>query len=255
MSSDSSLNADLLEKMPVLGLILRAMIGICVGVLIVFILVILSIWIRFKRKTRKIYKSMPVLQIPSVTKEIPVDIVGNQFSNQILQDNEGSTRHNDRAGSGFRLPESSHLSWGHSFTLRDLELTTSHLSNDNVLGEGGYGVVYCGRLINGQEEKEFIVEVEVIGHVRHKNLVRHLGYCIEGIHRMLVHEYVNNGNLEQWLLGAMHQRSILSWEKRMKVILGTVKALSYLYEAIEPKVVSIRVLTISIFLLKILINR
>ncbi|KAG6499391.1 hypothetical protein ZIOFF_039165 [Zingiber officinale] len=135
------------------------------------------------------------------------------------------------------------------------KLTTSHLSNDNVLGEGGYGVVYCGRLINGQEEKEFIVEVEAIGHVRHKNLVRLLEYCIEEIHRMLVYEYVNNGNLEQWLQGAMHQRSILSWEKRMKVILGTAKALSYLYEAIEPKVVSIRVLTISIFLLKILINR
>jgi serine/threonine protein kinase len=121
---------------------------------------------------------------------------------------------------------------------------------DNVLGEGGYGVVYRGQLVNGtpvavkklfnnlgQAEKEFSVEVEAIGHVRHKNLVRLLGYCIEGTHRMLVYEYVNNGNLEQWLHGAMRQHGYLTWEARMKILLGTAKALAYLHEAIEPKVV------------------
>ncbi|OVA13533.1 Protein kinase domain [Macleaya cordata] len=148
------------------------------------------------------------------------------------------------------LPEFSHLGWGHWFTLRDLELATDHFSKENVLGEGGYGVVYRGHLINGtpvgvkkllnnlgQAEKEFRVEVEAIGHVRHKNLVRLLGYCIEGTHRMLVYEYVNNGNLEQWLHGAMRQHGYLTWEARMKVLLGTAKALAYLHEAIEPKVV------------------
>ncbi|RWW13875.1 hypothetical protein GW17_00022390, partial [Ensete ventricosum] len=69
----------------------------------------------------------------------------------------------------------SYLGWGHWFTLRDLEIATSRFSKDNVLGEGGYGVVYRGQLIN-----EFRVEVEAIGHVRHKNLVRLLGYCVEG---------------------------------------------------------------------------
>ncbi|XP_020098593.1 probable receptor-like protein kinase At2g42960 [Ananas comosus] len=148
------------------------------------------------------------------------------------------------------LPEFSHLGWGHWFTLRDLEYATNRFSKENVLGEGGYGVVYRGRLINGTEvavkkilnnlgqaEKEFRVEVEAIGHVRHKNLVRLLGYCVEGVNRMLVYEYVNNGNLEQWLHGAMRQRGVLTWENRMKVILGTAKALAYLHEAIEPKVV------------------
>ncbi|KAI7756982.1 hypothetical protein M8C21_025205 [Ambrosia artemisiifolia] len=148
------------------------------------------------------------------------------------------------------LPEFSHLGWGHWFTLRDLETATNRFSKDNVVGEGGYGVVYRGQLVNGspvaikkilnnvgQAEKEFRVEVEAIGHVRHKNLVRLLGYCIEGTHRLLVYEYVNNGNLEQWLHGAMRQHGYLTWEARMKVILGTAKALSYLHEAIEPKVV------------------
>ncbi|KAF5206295.1 Kinase family protein [Thalictrum thalictroides] len=148
------------------------------------------------------------------------------------------------------LPEFSHLGWGHWFTLRDLELATNRFSKENVLGEGGYGVVYRGHLINGtpvavkkllnnlgQAEKEFRVEVEAIGHVRHKNLVRLLGYCVEGTHRMLVYEYVNNANLEQWLHGAMRQHGYLTWEARIKILLGTAKALAYLHEAIEPKVV------------------
>ncbi|KZV47393.1 putative receptor-like protein kinase [Dorcoceras hygrometricum] len=148
------------------------------------------------------------------------------------------------------LPEFSHLGWGHWFTLRDLELATDKFSKENIIGEGGYGVVYRGQLANGapvaikkllnnlgQAEKEFGVEVEAIGHVRHKNLVRLLGYCIEGTHRMLVYEYVNNGNLEQWLHGAMRHHGFLTWEARIKVLLGTAKALAYLHEAIEPKVV------------------
>lgn len=47
------------------------------------------------------------------------------------------------------LPEYSHLGWGHWFTLRDLELATNRFSKENVVGEGGYGVVYRGQLING----------------------------------------------------------------------------------------------------------
>ncbi|BAT86146.1 probable receptor-like protein kinase At5g18500 isoform X4 [Vigna umbellata] len=148
------------------------------------------------------------------------------------------------------LPEFSHLGWGHWFTLRDLELATNRFSKENVLGEGGYGVVYKGQLVNGtpvavkkilnnigQAEKEFRVEVEAIGHVRHKNLVRLLGFCVEGTHRMLVYEYVNNGNLEQWLHGGMRHHGYLTWEARIKILLGTAKALAYLHEAIEPKVV------------------
>ncbi|XAR49752.1 Non-specific serine/threonine protein kinase [Bertholletia excelsa] len=148
------------------------------------------------------------------------------------------------------LPEFSQLGWGHWFTLRDLEIATNRFSKENVIGEGGYGVVYQGHLINGspvavkkllnnlgQAEKEFRVEVEAIGHVRHKNLVRLLGYCIEGTHRLLVYEYVNNGNLEQWLHGALRQHGHLTWEARMNILLGTAKALAYLHEAIEPKVV------------------
>ncbi|KAF5740668.1 Serine/threonine-protein kinase [Tripterygium wilfordii] len=148
------------------------------------------------------------------------------------------------------VPEVSHLGWGHWYTLRELEDSTNGFADENVIGEGGYGIVYRGiledntqvaikNLLNnrGQAEKEFKVEVEAIGRVRHKNLVRLLGYCVEGAHRMLVYEYVDNGNLEQWLHGDVGPCSPLTWEIRMNITLGAAKGLAYLHEGLEPKVV------------------
>ncbi|XP_057523072.1 probable receptor-like protein kinase At2g42960 [Amaranthus tricolor] len=309
MSSDGSLSAKLSQKTG-LGIKLWVLIGLCVGLFIVFILCILSVWVACRKKSRRRLDRFSLPQIPNVPKDIRVDRIGVpnphehhdslslHVHDKSCDANSGkmlaylgrtkssdvdtisqcsSIHHHDRAYSSHSgedgsfgtipkhvpssygvvtaspligLPEISHLGWGHWFTLRDLEMATNKFSPDNIIGEGGYGVVYRGLLINGSEvavkrlvnnlgqaEKEFRVEVEAIGHVRHKNLVRLLGYCIEGVHRMLVYEYVNNGNLEQWLHGAMRQHGFLTWEARIKVLLGTAKALAYLHESIEPKVV------------------
>ncbi|XP_052203668.1 probable serine/threonine-protein kinase At1g01540 [Diospyros lotus] len=166
----------------------------------------------------------------------------------------GSSHGSGEARSGDQVampvPEVSHLGWGHWYTLRELEESTDGFADENVIGEGGYGIVYRGvlkdntrvavkNLLNnrGQAEKEFKVEVEAIGRVRHKNLVRLLGYCAEGAHRMLVYEYIDNGNLEQWLHGDVGPCSPLTWDIRMNIILGTAKGLTYLHEGLEPKVV------------------
>ncbi|GAV79361.1 Pkinase domain-containing protein [Cephalotus follicularis] len=161
----------------------------------------------------------------------------------------GETRSGDQ-GMVMAVPEVSHLGWGHWYTLRELDESTNGFADENVIGEGGYGIVYSGilqdntqvavkNLLNnrGQAEKEFKVEVEAIGRVRHKNLVRLLGYCAEGAHRMLVYEYVDNGNLEQWLHGDVGPKSPLTWEIRMNIMIGTAKGLTYLHEGLEPKVV------------------
>ncbi|GMH23237.1 hypothetical protein Nepgr_025080 [Nepenthes gracilis] len=151
---------------------------------------------------------------------------------------------------GMAGPEVSHLGWGHWYTLRELEVATDGFADEKVIGEGGYGIVYRGvledntqvavkNLLNnrGQAEREFKAEVEAIGRVRHKNLVRLLGYCAEGAHRMLVYEYVNNGNLEQWLHGDVGPCSPLTWDIRVNIIIGTAKGLAYLHDGLEPKVV------------------
>ncbi|OVA15652.1 Protein kinase domain [Macleaya cordata] len=148
------------------------------------------------------------------------------------------------------VAEVSHLGWGHWYSLRELEESTNGFADERVIGEGGYGIVYLGILENntrvaiknllnnrGQAEREFKVEVEAIGRVRHKNLVRLLGYCAEGAHRILVYEYLDNGNLDQWLHGDVGPYSPLTWESRMNIILGTAKGLTYLHEGLEPKVV------------------
>ncbi|CAD6260937.1 unnamed protein product [Miscanthus lutarioriparius] len=113
------------------------------------------------------------------------------------------------------VPEVSHLGWGHWYTLKELEDATCMFADEKVIGEGGYGIVYHGVLEGG-------VQVAV------KNLLNN---------RMLVYEYVNNGNLEQWLHGDVGPVSPLTWDIRMKIILGTAKGLMYLHEGLEPKVV------------------
>ncbi|RWW17363.1 hypothetical protein GW17_00018712 [Ensete ventricosum] len=165
----------------------------------------------------------------------------------------GETAGTPSSAGGGGPPEVSPLGWGRWYTLRELEEATGGLAEENVIGEGGYGIVYLGKLadnnlvaiknmlnsrcttppfflisifacssqrifsfslflfahfisclrfllfkvfvdtnernavdsfdIRGQAEKEFKVEVEAIGRVRHKNLVRLLGYCVEGAYR------------------------------------------------------------------------
>ncbi|XP_019097039.1 PREDICTED: probable receptor-like protein kinase At3g17420 [Camelina sativa] len=244
-----------------------------------FIVVLaISVWLSFRKKSKRSNATtLPVTQSPRLTeeiKEISVDHVSsnnNGTCHQTLDEKLGEDIENGDKFSGslekknsvspstpsttapsplLGLPEVSHIGWGHWFTLRDLQLATNHFHKENIIGDGGYGVVYHGTLTNkapvavkkllnnpGQADKDFRVEVEAIGHVRHKNLVRLLGYCVEGTHRMLVYEYMNNGNLEQWLHGDMSHKGHLTWEARIKVLVGTAKALSYLHEAIEPKVV------------------
>lgn len=142
------------------------------------------------------------------------------------------------------------IGWGQWYSLRELEVATDGFAKTNVIGEGGYGIVYRGvlsdnsvvavkNLLNkkGQAEKEFKVEVEAIGKVRHKNLVSLLGYCAEGAERMLVYAYLDNGNLEQWLRGDLGRSSPLPWDIRMKIAIGTAKGLAHLHEGLEPKVI------------------
>ncbi|KAL5788572.1 hypothetical protein ACOSP7_005521 [Xanthoceras sorbifolium] len=120
----------------------------------------------------------------------------------------------DDVSAGKSSDVSTDIGWGRWYSLRELDMATRGFAEENVIGEGGYGIVYKGvlpdgsvvavkNLLNnkGQAEKEFKVEVEAIGKVKHKNLVGLIGYCAEGAQRMLVYEYVDNGNLEQWLHG------------------------------------------------------
>ncbi|KAL8114125.1 hypothetical protein AgCh_021123 [Apium graveolens] len=268
---DASLvNNELSKQTSIFGMKLGVVIGIFVGAIIVLILFLLSLCITSRRRrktpTGKLETPVELKEIVhedhhhqrQLVPEIQIDIGKQEHRVTVFSDRQSSgesraTSGNDTAsygGSGSLLPEVSHLGWGRWYTLRELEAATNGLSDENVIGEGGYGIVYSGvltdntrvavkNLLNnrGQAEREFKVEVEVIGRVRHKNLVRLLGYCVEGAYRMLVYDYVDNGNLDQWLHGDVGEASPLTWDIRMNIILGTAKGLAYLHEGLEPKVV------------------
>nr|KJB09716.1 hypothetical protein B456_001G158500 [Gossypium raimondii] len=269
-------NTELSKPTSIFGLRLWVVIGILLGSLIVLTLFLLSLCLTTRRKSRRHQHLDPT---PPISKEIqeivhhppapdhhhaapPVPEIqvdlGKVEHRVVFSSGESrgptsaaaSVSETASFGSGSVGPEVSHLGWGRWYTLRELELATNGLCEENVIGEGGYGIVYSGVLTDGakvavknllnnrgQAEKEFKVEVEAIGRVRHKNLVRLLGYCVEGAYRMLVYEYVDNGNLEQWVHGDVGDVSPLTWEIRMNIIVGTAKGLAYLHEGLEPKVV------------------
>ncbi|KMZ72927.1 Protein kinase family protein [Zostera marina] len=145
------------------------------------------------------------------------------------------------------------IGWGRWYSLDELSVATQNFAIGNIVGEGGYGIVYRGvlsdssavavavkKLIDnnkGQAEKDFKVEVEIIGKVRHKNLVGLVGYCAQGTQRILLYEYIDNGNLEQWLHGKQSSSNPLTWDIRLKIATGTAKGLTYLHEGLEPKVI------------------
>ncbi|XXG59407.1 hypothetical protein AAC387_Pa04g1500 [Persea americana] len=119
---------------------------------------------------------------------------------------------------------------------------TENFSDSNKLGQGGFGDVYKGKLLEGQEvavkrlskssgqdQEEFKNEVLLIAKLQHRNLVRLLGYCIQEDERLLLYEYMPNKSLDFFLFDP-DRCKLLSWEKRHNIILGITKGLLYLHE-------------------------
>ncbi|XP_015614672.2 probable serine/threonine-protein kinase At1g01540 isoform X2 [Oryza sativa Japonica Group] len=194
----------------------------------------------------------PPIEVIKAEQTAPLIMVeAARTSGETATSSGGSTRgwSTESGGSDAAEPEASRRGWGRRYTRRELEEATNRFAAENVLGEGGYGVVYKGILRDntavaiknlhnnrGQAEKDFKVEVATIGRVRHKNLVSLLGYC-EGACRLLVYEYMENSNLDKWLHHGDDEISPLTWDMRMHILLGTARGLAYLHEGLEPKIV------------------
>ncbi|PIA33921.1 hypothetical protein AQUCO_03900046v1 [Aquilegia coerulea] len=131
------------------------------------------------------------------------------------------------------------------FTYEDLKVATGSFLKK--LGQGGFGSVFEGTLVDGsnvavkcldgigQVKKSFLAEVETIGSIHHVNLVRLVGFCADKSHRLLVYEYMSNGSLEKWIFNRNNESS-LSWQTRRKIILDVAKGLTYLHEECRQKI-------------------
>ncbi|XP_030974402.1 G-type lectin S-receptor-like serine/threonine-protein kinase At4g27290 isoform X1 [Quercus lobata] len=128
------------------------------------------------------------------------------------------------------------------FTLATIVIATNNFSSYNKLGEGGFGLVYKGTLIDGKEIavkrlsqksrqglSEFKNEVILIAKLQHRNLVRLLGYCIEGDEKMLIYEFMPNGSLDSFIFDQTKAK-VLDWSMRFNIICGIARGLLYLHE-------------------------
>ncbi|XP_039140056.1 receptor-like serine/threonine-protein kinase SD1-8 isoform X2 [Dioscorea cayenensis subsp. rotundata] len=123
-----------------------------------------------------------------------------------------------------------------------LMVATHNFAMTNILGKGGFGLVYKGKLAEGREIAvkrlsknstqgidEFENEVTFIAKLQHRNLVRLLGYCIKGDEKILVYEYMPNGSLDACLFGK-EKGEHLDWQTRFHIIEGIARGLLYLHQ-------------------------
>ncbi|XP_020426277.1 putative receptor-like protein kinase At4g00960 [Prunus persica] len=135
------------------------------------------------------------------------------------------------------------------FDLGTIETATNKFSDNNKLGEGGFGAVFKGTLGNGQEiavkrlsksstqgVQEFQNEVVLVAKLQHRNLVRLLGFCLEGEETLLVYEYVSNKSLDHFLFEPT-KREQLNWLRRCIIIGGIARGILYLHEDSRLRVI------------------
>ncbi|XP_062086525.1 uncharacterized protein LOC133792634 [Humulus lupulus] len=127
------------------------------------------------------------------------------------------------------------------FDMHTISTATNNFSENNKLGEGGFGPVYKGLLEGGQEiavkrlsmcsgqgVDEFKNEIKLIAKLQHRNLVKIFGYCIHREDKLLIYEYMPNKSLDYFIFDERQSRLIL-WPKRFEIICGIAKGLLYLH--------------------------
>lgn len=145
------------------------------------------------------------------------------------------------------------------FGIQELERATDGFSQRNLIGRGGYGVVYKGVLGNGTQvavkkindidskgDEEFSNEVEIISNIKHRNLLPLRGCCVtsddsRGKQRFLVYDYMPNGSLDDHIFSDIDRISTkrvqpLSWPQRKSIILDVAKGLAYLHHGVKPAI-------------------
>ncbi|XP_028057012.1 G-type lectin S-receptor-like serine/threonine-protein kinase At4g27290 [Camellia sinensis] len=128
------------------------------------------------------------------------------------------------------------------FELATIANATKNFSEDNKIGEGGFGPVYKGILMEGQEIAvkrlsensrqgldEFKNEVIYIAKLQHRNLVKLLGCCIEVEEKLLIYEYMSNKSLDYFIFD-QKRSMLLDWPKRFNIIVGIARGLLYLHQ-------------------------
>ncbi|XP_048559368.1 receptor-like serine/threonine-protein kinase SD1-8 [Triticum urartu] len=131
-----------------------------------------------------------------------------------------------------------------SVNLSIIKDVTGNFSESNIIGQGGFSIIYKGLLPEGRMiavkrlkqsalttkgKKDFGREVEVMAGLRHGNLVRLLAYCNEGKERILIYEHMQNKSLNVYIFGIPKLRALLSWTRRLELLHGIAHGVAYLH--------------------------
>lgn len=195
--------------------------GICIAAVAVALLLAVFIYAGFYRKKKVkeavlVSLSPQIVQVPGSDSNKPVDATGSQGLKGITVDKSVD------------------------FSYEELAKATDDFSLANKIGQGGFGAVYYAELrgekaaikkMDMQASKEFFAELKVLTHVHHLNLVRLIGYCVDGS-LFLVYEYIENGNLSQHLRGS--EKDPLPWSTRVQIALDSARGLEYIHEHTVP---------------------
>ncbi|KAK8507730.1 hypothetical protein V6N12_074296 [Hibiscus sabdariffa] len=199
-----------------------AIAGISIAAVVVALLLAFGIYVKFFRKKKG------TTLLSTVSQDISAEVYGSKAaeSTAAVVASPGLT--------GITVEKSV------EFSYEELAQATDNFSMANKIGEGGFGAVYYAKLrgeeaaikkMDMQASKEFLAELNVLTHVHHLNLVRLIGYCVEGS-LFLVYEYIENGNLSQHLRGS--GRDPLPWSNRVQIALDSARGLEYIHEHTVP---------------------
>ncbi|MCL7047710.1 hypothetical protein MKW94_023867 [Papaver nudicaule] len=123
---------------------------------------------------------------------------------------------------------------------------------ETKLGQGGYGSVFEGKLTNGiqvavkildnlqgnNNGEEFVNEVATIGRIHHLNIVRLLGFCVEGSTRALIYEFMSNSSLDKFIFSSEKDKTLvtLGWAKLQEIAIGIARGMEYLHQGCDQRI-------------------
>ena len=132
------------------------------------------------------------------------------------------------------------------YSYSDIKKMTHNFANK--LGQGGYGSVYKGKLRSGRtvavkvllmskaNGQDFINEVATIGRIHHVNVVRLVGFCVQGSKWALIYDFMPNGSLDKFVFLKEENNNSLSWEMMYKVALGVGRGIEYLHQGCDMQI-------------------
>ncbi|KAG9457420.1 hypothetical protein H6P81_001928 [Aristolochia fimbriata] len=214
----------------------RFIIYIGVAVAIVVVLLVTAIVFFFSSRRHKSTKSIR-------SKASTVSQRYGGFSHRNMSNNASPDMANCLYMGIVGPPSLSKFRGGQVFTYKELEVATDSFNPENVIGNGGFGLVYRGVLSDGtvaaikmlnregkQGEREFRVEVDLLSRLHSPYLVQLLGYCADQHHRLLVFEFMPNGSLQNHLHPSNKKYQLLNWGTRLRIALDCAKGLEFLHE-------------------------